>query len=176
MTEQTPSPSNMHDADPRLLLPDWLRDDPPRAQGTERASPLADSASNTVHEINNTESISTSAAKAVWQQPPPRVDSYDPSHLIGAGDLPSWIRELASQDPPLSVSVESNPSTAAVDDVEIVRSEEDVERPAVNAPSTLAGPAWGDAGPSTDLTETGFVLIAGAALVAIVAALALFYL
>ncbi len=186
MTDQIPNPGKTQGEDPRLLLPEWLRDDPPQREIPNPEPATAETPDAFVANMGGgvidssppeqvSDSPMTRASGDTWEQPPPKVESYDPSHLIGAADLPSWIRVLGPGEQSFSLA----PLDERIEELVIEPMDRIDSEPVSSEPATEidAGEAQPERGVNrSDLSETGFVLIAGATVVIIVAVLALFYL
>lgn len=161
-----PHSSPSIDSDPRLLLPEWLRDEPQ----TDAVPSLT--------EVMPTEQRDDQQApvSAQWEEPPAPIERFDPSGLITPDDLPAWIRGFVKTDP--------LPSQVSAQPGRIAESVEEGADPAGIESLPLASAAQARAEnsdipamtTSSDLTETRFVLLAGAALIIILAVLASFYL
>lgn len=158
------------DADPRLLLPDWLRDESHPSEPVRSLDP------HPQRDSDRGRAPEPQRPASSWQQPPAPVEQYDPTTLIAPEDLPEWIRALSvphespSTSPTAAIPVP--PVETAPDEVPVERvgnalsTSESIDATGLTAPQPTV----------SDLTETRFVLLAGAALIVILAVLALFYL
>lgn len=159
------------DADPRLLLPDWLRDESPPSEPVRSPDPSPQGDSE-----RGGRAPEPDRPASAWQQPPAPVERYDPSTLIAPEDLPEWIRALSL---PHESPSTSPTATIPVPPVETAPDEVPVERGGNALTTSDSKDVTGLTEPQptvSDLTETRFVLLAGAALIVILAVLALFYL
>lgn len=168
--------------DPRLLLPEWLRDPAQTAQtdGTFNGSaqvepgamppPSVEDQRNSLQEREATESIVASA----WKQPPARhTGTYDPSTLIEFEDLPSWMQRLHKRGRAVGAKSAISLPARSETPVKVFGQLDSAVIRDVDATSKLPALAHDETPlqPESDLDLTRFVWIAGTAIVLIIAAL-----
>ncbi|MBX3070272.1 MAG: hypothetical protein KF883_07265 [Thermomicrobiales bacterium] len=166
----TPPPNPASDTDPRLLLPEWLRDEPAAERAAAAAAP-----SRTAEAVTQPAPSEPDSPKSGWQEPPRAVERYDPSGLIASDDLPAWIRGVVDSG---EARAEPPPATGAAAAVAAAETPPQQVEAVAERSAAVTEPEPDRAQPAkqSDLTETRFVLLAGAALVILLALLARFYL
>jgi len=175
MSQPEPA-TNAPPSDPRLLLPEWLRDEPATGE-EERSAAAVDVPHGSRRPVVNASVATVGPGLLVqtgstWQAPPPPVESFDPSKLISPEDLPSWIRSVPDDRGDVDDRVPHHAIGMAVAAATTIDEEDLTDQHAGEGEENLTPPA-----PHvSDLTETRFVLLAGGTLVAILAVIALFYL
>jgi hypothetical protein len=158
--------------DPRLLLPEWLRDpgEPPKAE-----SPSNGSIRSSRAPIQEPENEGEHIAATSWQQPPELHEGvFDPTTLIAFDDLPAWMQRLHEQFARMPTTetqylpeAESMAGADAIPDIQ--------PAPRVALPLPMENPADDMNDRVSDLSLSGFAWIAGTAIVLIIAAIAVLF-
>ncbi len=169
MSQSDPQSNRPPEHDPRLLLPEWLRDEPAEEPPAPGPAMIAEPAAAVTSDVNAAQAITP--ARATWQAPPPPVATFDPATLIAPDDLPAWIRSMPA---PLRTTDDSAEIPLADSKLDVV---EEVEVVVAQGPTGIEDTidTTSTTRPESDLTETRFALLAGGALVVILAVIALFY-
>jgi len=176
--------------DPRMLLPEWLRDPAAAADADElpTVAPPTERGQSTSSAPDQPEGfdqsgqdqgipqrdrgLADSLAASAWQQPPPtRSGTYDPSTFIGFDDLPPWVQRL--QGGAVGPATETVIPTAAQHEPPVEQSMP-LSTAAFREPDVASSASAGRlaaAQPESDLSLERFFWVAGTAIVLIVAAL-----
>lgn len=164
MTQSDPQSHRPPEHDPRLLLPEWLRDAPDDVPmlPAEFVTPEPRAATKAQGDEDAV------GAHVAWQAPPPPVAAFDPATLIAPNDVPDWIRSMPAREKEPGGTAGPPPiETTRTSLDEVVPPAHAVIEEEIDAPTSIRR--------ASDLTETRFALLAGGALVAILAVIALFY-
>jgi hypothetical protein len=201
---EEPEPAQAIGADPRLLLPEWLRDSDAREPSSAGSAGHSDETGKVAHPdsgytpavpATTVESPPAVEAQPSWPSPPPPVDRIDPAALIRPEDIPAWIRALvdAHPEPPAT----SPPLASGIDPVSATTIEAGLVSQAATlsilpasavSPTTPVIPTEAEGSPPpedvtaspsvaapSDLTLPRFILLAGVTLLLIVLAVAVLY-